>query len=213
MRLNLILRRLHLALICLYDRSVLQSTRLILESFGSQKLARCLTSICLIGISAALISNINGRFALELIGLFVLLCLILGSLSRIHDNVKFDLIIILGERVAHIALKLDNCEVQFKLAVAVRQILLKERVGETADKAPLVILHYFIEVVFEELHLKVGQVKATVVVCRELVSRVYYDFVRVSVRHESVGHCFTNLEYLLVGGYQLVKLQRGVRVD
>ena len=74
------------------------------------------------------------------------------------------------------------------MAIAVWQILLKERVGETADKAALVILHYFIEVVLEELHLKVGQVEATVVVCRELVCRVDHDFVRVSVRHESVGH-------------------------
>ena len=99
------------------------------------------------------------------------------------------------------------------MIIAAWQVLLKERVGETADEAALVVLHHLIEVVLEKFQFEVCQIKAAVIVCSELISRIDDDLVRVSIRHESVRHCPSNLEDLLVRGNQFVELERRVRAD
>ena len=133
--------------------------------------------------------------------------------TAIDHNINFDFVVVLRERVSHVPLKLDNCEVQFKLVVAAWQVLLKERVRETANEAALIILHHLREVVLQELELEVSQVKPTVIVCGELVGSVDHDLVRVPMRHESVRHGPANLKDLLVRGDQFVELEGCVRTD
>ena len=71
---------------------------------------------------------------------------------------------------------------------------------EAANKAPLVVLNHVVEVVLEELEFEVGQVKAAVIVGRELVRHVQDDLVRVATRDESVSHGSPYSKHLLVRG-------------
>ena len=60
-------------------------------------------------------------------------------------------VVVLCERVAHVALELGDGEEQFKLVVGVGQVLLKQGVREASNEAPLIILHHVVEVVLEKL--------------------------------------------------------------
>lgn len=84
---------------------------------------------------------------------------------------------------------------------------------EASNEAALVVLHHVAIVVLEELVLEVGQVKAAVIVCGELVGDIEDDLVRVSARHEGVRHGSPNPEHLLVARDELVELKAGVGVD
>ena len=61
--------------------------------------------------------------------------------------------------------------------------------------------------------LEVGQVKAAVIVCGELVGHIEHDLVRVPPRHEGVRHGPPDPEHLLVTRDQFIELEAGVRVD
>ena len=134
----------------------------------------------------------------------------LVSAFLVKIKVDLDLVVVLSEGVTHVSLELSYGEIQLKLVATIRQVSLEERVGKTANETALIILHHLVEVVFEELVLEVGKVKATIVIGSKLVRHVQHHLVGVSSCHECVSHGFSDFENLLIGRNQLVELQGSV---
>ena len=98
--------------------------------------------------------------------------------------------LLMNQREANIVLELGNREVQLE-AVFQRCMLLltfssvvqlfEQALGERANDGLLIVVDHVLKELIDELHLEVGQVKASIVVAVELVCEVEYNFVALAL--------------------------------
>lgn len=88
--------------------------------------------------------------------------------------------------------------------------LLEQALGERADDGLLVVVDHILEELIDKLHLKVGQVEASVVVAIELVGEVEHDLVTLTLlgrRYELVNPPITQMLHLRMTRHEAVELE------
>lgn len=87
--------------------------------------------------------------------------------AQVHIDVH--LVVVLSQRVAHVAFKLRDREEKLELIAAAWHVDVEKSVDKASNETPFVVLDHLVVVIFEELGPEIGQVEASIVVRCKLV--------------------------------------------